>query len=172
MRRLAALIRKESLQIVRDPREAVAGAHLVSTDVWASMGQEEETRLRLAAFKPYQVTAELLDGAADIENGRARSPVKRPSRRMHASGMIRNVVSAPSACAGNGARWISGTGSEAAADAPAASRQASPKGIPTLRMFDSCRSFVSRNPAISRLNRGPWPVFADKPVLNPSASAP
>lgn len=54
----------DRVQLTRDPREAVAQAHLVSTDVWTSMGQEEETRLRLAAFKPYQVTAELLDGAA------------------------------------------------------------------------------------------------------------
>ena len=54
----------DRVKLVRDPREAVAQAHLVSTDVWTSMGQEEEARLRLAAFKPYQVTAELLDGAA------------------------------------------------------------------------------------------------------------
>lgn len=54
----------ERVRLTRDPREAVAQAHLVSTDVWTSMGQEEETRLRLAAFKPYQVTAKLLDGAA------------------------------------------------------------------------------------------------------------
>ncbi|MXS19326.1 ornithine carbamoyltransferase [Pseudomonas oryzihabitans] len=54
----------DRVQLTRDPREAVAQAHLVSTDVWTSMGQEEETRLRLAAFKPYQVTAELLNGAA------------------------------------------------------------------------------------------------------------
>ncbi len=53
----------DRVQLTRDPREAVAQAQLVSTDVWTSMGQEEETRLRLAAFKPYQVTAELLDGA-------------------------------------------------------------------------------------------------------------
>ncbi|WP_338479803.1 ornithine carbamoyltransferase [Pseudomonas trivialis] len=50
--------------LVRDPREAVAGAHLVSTDVWTSMGQEEETAKRLARFAPYQVTRTLLDLAA------------------------------------------------------------------------------------------------------------
>ena len=50
--------------IVRDPREAVAGAHLVSTDVWTSMGQEEEAAERLALFTPYQVTRALLDQAA------------------------------------------------------------------------------------------------------------
>lgn len=51
--------------VTRDPREAVAGAHLVSTDVWTSMGQEEEAAQRLALFSPYQVTRALIDQAAD-----------------------------------------------------------------------------------------------------------
>lgn len=55
----------ERVQILRDPRQAIAGAHLVSTDVWASMGQEEEMARRQAAFAPYQVTPALLDLAAD-----------------------------------------------------------------------------------------------------------
>ncbi|MGH8630494.1 MAG: ornithine carbamoyltransferase [Burkholderiales bacterium] len=55
----------DRVQIVRDPREAVAGAHLISTDVWTSMGQEEEAAKRLALFHPYQVTRELLDHAAE-----------------------------------------------------------------------------------------------------------
>ncbi|MFT0868834.1 ornithine carbamoyltransferase [Pseudomonas sp. CAM1A] len=54
----------ERVQIIRDPKEAVRGAHLVTTDVWTSMGQEEETARRLAHFAPYQVTRELLDLAA------------------------------------------------------------------------------------------------------------
>ncbi|MGA8137407.1 ornithine carbamoyltransferase [Pseudomonas sp. MWU12-2345] len=54
----------ERVRMVRDPREAVRGAHLVSTDVWTSMGQEEETAKRLALFAPLQVTRELLDLAA------------------------------------------------------------------------------------------------------------
>jgi len=54
----------ERVQILRDPREAVAGAHLVSTDVWASMGQEDETAERLKLFQPYQVNRALLDAAA------------------------------------------------------------------------------------------------------------
>lgn len=54
----------DRLQIVRDPREAVAGAHLVSTDVWASMGQEEEAQQRAELFHPYQVSRALLDQAA------------------------------------------------------------------------------------------------------------
>ena len=55
----------DRVQIFRDPHEAVAGAHLVSTDVWASMGQEDEAAARLATFRPYQVDRALLDTAAD-----------------------------------------------------------------------------------------------------------
>ena len=54
----------DRVTILRDPREAVAGVHLVSTDVWASMGQEEEIAERHKLFKPYQVTRALLDAAA------------------------------------------------------------------------------------------------------------
>ncbi|MCY1435517.1 Ornithine carbamoyltransferase, anabolic [compost metagenome] len=50
--------------LLRDPREAVAGAHLVSTDVWASMGQEEEAAARMQRFAPYQISRALLDQAA------------------------------------------------------------------------------------------------------------
>lgn len=48
-------------RILRDPKEAVRGAHLIATDVWASMGQEEELERRRAAFAPYQVTEMLMD---------------------------------------------------------------------------------------------------------------
>lgn len=51
----------DRVSIVRDPREAMVGAHLVCTDVWASMGQEEEARERRKTFAPYQVTTQLLD---------------------------------------------------------------------------------------------------------------
>jgi ornithine carbamoyltransferase len=54
----------ERVRIFRDPKQAVQGAHLVSTDVWTSMGQEEETARRLKLFAPYQVTRALLDLAA------------------------------------------------------------------------------------------------------------
>jgi ornithine carbamoyltransferase len=55
----------DRVQITRDPLAAVAGAHLVSTDVWASMGQEDEAAERLKLFQPYQVNRALLDAAAD-----------------------------------------------------------------------------------------------------------
>lgn len=47
------------------PLEAVADADLVVTDVWASMGQEQETEKRLKVFKAFQVNSELMKFAAD-----------------------------------------------------------------------------------------------------------
>jgi len=49
-----------SVQVLRDPVEAVTGANAVYTDVWASMGQEAEHEERLKIFKPYQVNPELM----------------------------------------------------------------------------------------------------------------
>lgn len=46
--------------VVRDPRDAAAGADVISTDVFASMGQEGEQRARLEAFAPMRVTQELV----------------------------------------------------------------------------------------------------------------
>ncbi len=54
----------ERVQLFTDPAAAVAGAHLVSTDVWASMGQEDEMQARIRLFQPYQVNRALLDLAA------------------------------------------------------------------------------------------------------------
>jgi len=48
-----------------DPREAVAGADVVNTDVWTSMGQEEETARRMRDFAGYCVTEEMMDTASE-----------------------------------------------------------------------------------------------------------
>ena len=53
-----------SVKQVRSPQEGVAGADIVYTDVWTSMGQEAETAKRLIAFDGYQVNPALLDQAA------------------------------------------------------------------------------------------------------------
>ncbi len=55
----------DTVHLVRAPEAAVADAHLVVTDVWASMGQEEEQSERAARFAAYQVNAKLLERAAD-----------------------------------------------------------------------------------------------------------
>jgi len=52
-----------TIEAVRDPYEAVAGAHVVYTDVWASMGQEEEQAKRLRDFAGYQVDLPLFEAA-------------------------------------------------------------------------------------------------------------
>jgi ornithine carbamoyltransferase len=52
-----------TLELVGDPFEAVAGADAVYTDVWSSMGQEDEAEQRRAAFAPYQVNAGLMAAA-------------------------------------------------------------------------------------------------------------
>jgi ornithine carbamoyltransferase len=51
-------------EVTADPLEAVAGADVVYTDVWTSMGQEAESRQRLAAFQGFQVTAPMMARAA------------------------------------------------------------------------------------------------------------
>jgi len=56
--------RDAKVTLVRDPNEAAAGAHVVNTDVWASMGQEEEQSVREKAFAGYQVDAALMKRAA------------------------------------------------------------------------------------------------------------
>jgi ornithine carbamoyltransferase len=45
---------------LRDPQEAVSGAHVIYTDTWTSMGQEEEARQREQVFPPYQVNEALV----------------------------------------------------------------------------------------------------------------
>jgi ornithine carbamoyltransferase len=47
-----------------DPEDAVAGAHVVNTDVWASMGQEAEEDARRLAFKGFAVDEEIMAAAA------------------------------------------------------------------------------------------------------------
>jgi len=48
------------LELTHDPRQAMAGADAVYTDVWASMGQESEKEARAGIFGPYQVNQELM----------------------------------------------------------------------------------------------------------------
>ena len=52
--------KKARVLVTEVPEEAVEGAHVVNTDVWASMGQEAEAEARRNAFKGYTVDAELM----------------------------------------------------------------------------------------------------------------
>jgi len=51
------------ITVTEAPEEAVEGAHVVNTDVWASMGQEEEAAVRRTAFQGYTVDADLMKRA-------------------------------------------------------------------------------------------------------------
>jgi len=56
---------KDRVRIVRTPEEAMAGSSLVVTDVWASMGQEDERLRRENDFAGYEVTVELMAQARE-----------------------------------------------------------------------------------------------------------
>jgi ornithine carbamoyltransferase len=51
------------IDLMRDPHQAVKGAHVIYTDTWTSMGQEEETKIREQLFPPYQVNQSLVNEA-------------------------------------------------------------------------------------------------------------
>lgn len=51
------------VHLMRNPAEAVEGAHVVTTDVWASMGQEAEAEKRRVAFQGYTVDTRLMERA-------------------------------------------------------------------------------------------------------------
>jgi ornithine carbamoyltransferase len=53
-----------SVDVLRDPYQAVDGAHVIATDAWTSMGQEQDGLDRLTPFRPYQVNKALLGAAA------------------------------------------------------------------------------------------------------------
>lgn len=53
------------IKMTNDPKEAVKGADVIYTDVWASMGQEKEHEERVKIFKPYQVNGQLVKEAKE-----------------------------------------------------------------------------------------------------------
>jgi ornithine carbamoyltransferase len=61
---LARAQKAAKVKVVRDPMEAAAGAHVINTDVWASMGQEEEQKKRERDFKGFSVTPMMMKRAA------------------------------------------------------------------------------------------------------------
>ncbi len=62
--RANALESGSRIMVTSDPLEAVKNARVIYTDVWASMGQEEEKQARRAIFGPYQVNERIVDAAA------------------------------------------------------------------------------------------------------------
>ncbi len=60
-----AMTKSSRIRLVRDPFEAAAGADVINTDVWASMGQEHEADSRKNVFSPYCVDAKMVGAAAE-----------------------------------------------------------------------------------------------------------
>jgi ornithine carbamoyltransferase len=60
---LAEAKKHAKITVTRDPMAAAEGAHVVTTDVWASMGQEQEQTKRAKAFAKYVVSAKLMKKA-------------------------------------------------------------------------------------------------------------
>ena len=54
---------KGKIEVIHDPKKAVESADIIYTDVWTSMGQEQEAAERRKIFQPYQVNADLLAAA-------------------------------------------------------------------------------------------------------------
>lgn len=93
----------DGVTVFSDPREAVADADFVYTDVWVSMGQDGETAAREAVFADYRVTADLMarapgahflhclpairDGevAAEVIDGPASAVWRQAENRMHSA---------------------------------------------------------------------------------------
>lgn len=61
----AGIENKRNIQFISNPKEAVKNADVVYTDVWASMGDEDELSRRMAAFDGFQVNKALLTLAKD-----------------------------------------------------------------------------------------------------------
>ncbi len=59
-----------SVQVIHDPAAAVAGANILYTDVWVSMGEESQFQQRLGLLRPYQVTMALAEATGNLKNDR------------------------------------------------------------------------------------------------------
>ncbi len=62
--RRAAAAAGGSVEVVHSAAEAVEGAHVVATDTWVSMGQEDDSEQRVAPMRPFALTSAVLAGAA------------------------------------------------------------------------------------------------------------
>ena len=85
-----------------DPREAARGAHVVTTDVWASMGQEQEQEVRARAFQGYIVDDALMRAGRPVRHLPPLPP--RPPRR---GGVARTCSRARSRGSGTRPRTVS-----------------------------------------------------------------
>ena len=59
-----------TIQVESDVTKAVEGAHVIYTDVWVSMGEEDKREERLALLRPYQVNMDVMRATGNLESGR------------------------------------------------------------------------------------------------------
>ena len=59
-----------TVTVVAAPREAMVGANVIYTDVWASMGEEAKLQERIRLLNPYQVNMEMLRWTGNVEKGK------------------------------------------------------------------------------------------------------
>ena len=119
---------KARITLTWDPREAVQGAHVVNTDVWASMGQEEEQEQRVRAFNGYIVDSSLMREAArnaiflhclpahrgeevseDVIEGPHSRVWDQAENRLHVQKAIMAVLMGDKSVSGRTAKSVSGT---------------------------------------------------------------
>jgi ornithine carbamoyltransferase len=62
-----AVARGGTVSVCSDPAEAVAGAHVIYTDVWTSMGEEDQFKARVELLQPYQVNMALMQATGNLE---------------------------------------------------------------------------------------------------------
>ena len=86
--RRAAVQMGGTVELVRDPREAARDADVLYTDVWTSMGQEEEAERRRADLAAYRIDDELL-AARRPRRDRPPLPARALRRRDHRGGALR-----------------------------------------------------------------------------------
>jgi ornithine carbamoyltransferase len=58
-----------TVEVIHDPAKAVRGAHVLYTDVWVSMGEEDKFAERVKLLKPYQVNASMLEATGRVASG-------------------------------------------------------------------------------------------------------
>ena len=80
-----------AIEVATDPVAAATGAHVLYTDVWASMGQEDEAEERALVFRPFQLNQRLID-LADPDGARDALPAGAPRRRDHGRGDRRTTL--------------------------------------------------------------------------------
>lgn len=58
---------RATISVVHDPKTAVAGANIIYTDVWASMGEESKFKQRLKLLRPYQVNMKMIETTGNLK---------------------------------------------------------------------------------------------------------